>query len=335
MAGYLWSNRAVLCVIVLTGILHSISGFLLTISVGDFFSGYYQAGGSKGRLMGLIGIHLPTTAFFFAFFFGLLFVKAILGFAEARLTFRQGELFVKEIREKLFVSQMSQPEEVFSKKGYGNYLLRYSSDMKPVSNYLSLGILGAVKNIFFLLTGIFLLACIHWLMALCLISLFALGAFGFMKLANRQRKFILASRSGKSGLLAFVTKSFSRFSKIKQEEGFTHTISRFKLKSDSLSRANLVNYQYESLVQSLIPAMQYAILGLLLFFSTLLTPAISYSDALIFVLVTMQLFPAMRKLLKVPSVINKGRLSLEKMEMITAATSPGDVTPAGRLTAVI
>lgn len=311
---YIGSNKALVALIIFIGVLQSCITFLLPVSVGEFFSLRFHSGSSKGRLLQLLGIHFSSLSAFFIFFSTLLVLKVIALLAEEWLSLKEGEKFVRMTRERLFASQLNQDKAIFQRKAYGNYLLRYSNDLKAVKNYLLSGILGAFKNSIFLLTGFILLGMIHFQLAVYLVMLFLLFLTGIFFMANYQKKFIQKSRDKRSNLLAFVTKTFSRYTRIKENNTEHDTISRFNEKSSRLYEANLSNYKLETVQQSLIPFLQFAMLGGLLFLSTLVTPAITHGDALVFVLVTLMLFSSMRKILKVPGVLNKGNISLHKIE---------------------
>lgn len=318
-ADYINGNKPVLTAIIVIGVLQSFITFLLPVSIGEFFSLQYQAGSSKGRLLQLLGIHFTSLAGFFIFFLVLLILKVITSQAEQWLTLKEGERFVRITRDTLFAAQLKQDAVVFRRKAYGNYLLRYSNDLKAVKNYLRYGILGAFKNSIFLFTGLFLLGSIHVQLAACLAAFFVLFLAGTFLLAKYQKKFIQKSRDHRSNLLAFVTKSFSRYNDIKEDNAEQSTINRFNGKSARLYDASLKNYQLESIQQSLIPFLQYAMLGGLLFLSTAITPAINHGDALVFVLITLMLFSPMRRILKVPGILNKGNISLQKIEELLQA----------------
>lgn len=311
---YISNNKSTLALIILVGVLQSCITFLLPVSIGEFFSLQFQAGSSKGRLLQLLGIHFSTLTVFFIFFLVLLLLKGIASQTEQWLSLYEGEKFVKMIREKLFSAQLNQETVIFQRKAYGNYLLRYSNDLKAVKNYLLQGVLGAYKNSIFLIVGFVLLGMIHLQLAFYLVVLFSLFLTAMFFLANYQKRFIQESRDKRSNLLAFVTKSFSRYTRIKESNIEKDTINKFIEKSGRLYEANLKNYQLESFQQSIIPFLQYAMLGGLLFLTTVVTPSITHGDVLVFVLVTLMLFSSMKKILIVPGILNKGNISLQKIE---------------------
>jgi len=309
-------NKTILTLVILIGVLQNCLSFLLPISIGEFFMLTFQTGSSKGRLLQLLGIHFSSISAFFVFFSILSVLKAVTLLAEQWLSLKEGEKFVKMIRERLFATQLNQDAAIFQRRAHGNYLLRYSNDLKAVRNYLLDGILGAFKNVIFLFTGFFLLGVVHLQLTVYLVILFLVFLSVMFLLANYQKKFIQQSRDKRSNLLAFVARSFGRYAKIRGNNSEQETISRFNEKSLRLYVSNLRNYQVEIVQKSLIPFLQYTMLGGLLFITTLVTPAINHGDALVFVLVTLMLFSSMRKILKVPAILNKGGISLRKIETL-------------------
>ena len=313
---YISSNKTILSLIIFTGLLRSCISFLLPVTIGEFFSLQYNAGSSKGRLLELLGIHFPSLQVFFLFFLLLLIMKGVISLAEQWMSLKEGEKFVRMTRERVFSSQVNQDSAVFQRRAYGNYLLRYSNDLKAVRNYLLKGILGAFKDSLFLFIGFILLGMIHFQLTVYLVILFFLFLTGIYFLTKYQKRFIQRSRDKRSNLLAFVTKSFSRFGRIKAQKNEQGIVSRFNEKSYHLFEANMNNNRLESIQESLVPFLQYAMLGGMLFLSTIVSPAIAHGDALIFVLVMLMLFSSMRRVLKVPAILTKGNISLQKIEIL-------------------
>jgi ABC-type multidrug transport system fused ATPase/permease subunit len=323
---YTGRNKSILSLIIFTGLLQSCISFLLPVTIGDFFSIQYNAGSSKGRLLQLLGIHFSSLQAFFLFFLFLLALKGGLSLAEQWMSLKEGEKFVRLVRERVFNAQINQDTAIFQQRAYGNYLLRYSNDLKAVRNYLLRGILGAVKNSLFLFIGFVLLAIIHFQLTMYLVILFSFFLAGIYFLTKYQKQFIQRSRDKRSNLLAFVTKSFSRYKRIKEQNNEQATISRFNEKSGHLFEANMNNNCLESVQESLVPFLQYAMLVGLLFLSTIVTPAIHYADALIFVLVILMLFSSMRRVLKVPGILTKGNISLQKIEVLMQGQAEHEIT---------
>ncbi len=310
---YLSTIKPVLILYVLIGLIQSTATFLIPVSIGEFFTIYFNSGNSKGRLLQLLGIHFKTISSFFLFFVLLLLARTVFEYWERWLSYKQGELYVKYIREKIFALQITWTPEKFRQRHFGKYLLRYTNDMKSLQNYLTRGIMGCLKDVSFLLMGFFLLWMIHQRLTLYFMLMTLLLMLIIYFISTMQKKLISTSRNKRSTVLAFVTKSFQRFESIKLKNREVLTRERFNSSSDELYIANMKNNQFDSVLQSLLPLFQYSMVGVLLWSMTFLSNSINSNDALVFVLITLMMLSPMKRILKVPSVINKGKISLEKI----------------------
>lgn len=302
--------------LILAGFVNSCVSFLLPVSIGEFFAVHFHTGSSKGKLLSWMGIHIVTLQGFFLLFIILLLLRVVLSYAESFGSYRQGELFAKNLRENLFASQINWPPDLLSKNLYGKYLLRYSNDMKTVQNYFTKGILEGIKNVLFLLTGLFMLSRIHFTLTIILFSVILVILTVTYFISRFQRPFISASRSHRSSLLAFVTKSFSRFEKLKLNQEEADTIESFNTRSDNLYHANMRSNRIESRLQSSSYLMIFSMIGILLWQMTMPYSRISASDGLMMILMVLMMQGALRRILKIPGYLNKGNISLQKISKI-------------------
>ncbi len=316
---HLSNHKHFLLLYVFVGLIQSCTTFLLLISIGEFFTVYFNSDNSKARILQLLGIHLQNLTSFFLFFFFLILIKSFADFLERWLSYKQGELYVKHIREKLFVTQINWSQEKFTQKHFGKYLLRYTNDMKSVQNYLTKGIMGCVKDVLFLLIGFALLYIIHHILALYLLIFILIILIIVFLVSGLQKKFISNSRVKRSSLLAFVTRSFQRHNSINLKKRVESTQQRFMARSENLYQANMHNNRFDSMLQALLPFLQFSVVGLLLWRITLFTGSINSNEALIFVLITLMIMSPIKRVLQVPAVINKGKISQRKIDEILNA----------------
>jgi len=307
------NNSGRILLAILSGLVSSCASFLLTVIIGNFYILQFGSHGSKGKLAEWLGLSTGSLNKFFLLFIFLLLVKFLSSFTESFLSRIQGENFVKEIRNQLFTTQVLSSKENFSKKTYGNYLLRYSNDLKAIQNYLTNGVLGGIKEFLFFIAGILLLMKINWQLTFILIPLFLLVAMIIIFLAEKQNIFIRRSRANRSYLLSFVARSFSRFDKIKRENNENHTISRFETKSQKLFDSNILNVRAESFILSVSSFLQFAIIGFILWLMAGHGIIIAPSDGLVVILILMLMQGSIRRLLKVPTYLNKGNISINKI----------------------
>ena len=313
-------NKTSLFVFLNTGIIRSIVTFLLSVSIGEFYQLCFHAGGSRAMLLARIDIHLENIESFFILFASLVLVKMILDYAENYLMNKASENFVQELRDKIFKTQIEWPNEYFGRRHFGKYLLRYSNDMKAVQNYLSRGIYGGCRDVLFLMVGVTILYLIHIQLATMYIVLMAASVIIIFYASSRQIPLIENSRNKRNRLLAFVTKSFQRHTRIKTAEIEERTISRFDNYSQELKVLNLKNHKFDSLLLVLFTFLQYCIIIFLLFKIYQLhqdaNSKLDIGSALVFLLVVLQINPTLKRIMKVPSILNKGKISLKKIERI-------------------
>lgn len=298
------------------GLLNNCVSFLLPVSIGEFFVIQFNESVTKGKLLAWLGIHLNSLYEFYIFFIVLLILRILFGFIESIGNYRLAELFVKDLREKAFYAQIFWPSALFSKNLYGKYLLRYSNDMKAIQNYFLNGIIASIKNLLFIFTGLFLLSMIHLNLTLVLGAILLLGSIIIYVIARYQRPFIKKARSCRSSLLAFVAKTFSNFKEIKQHGREKEFLRNFNGRSEDLYHANTRSNKVESLLQNIVPFMIFLMIGIFLWQMTFFYGRISTVDGLMMILIILMMQGAFRRLLKVPGYLNKGNISMQKIDKL-------------------
>lgn len=312
-----YSKRPVLLFILLIGWLNSICTFIIPLSLGAFFDIYYQTSTNRTRLLKLFGLELETLWQFFAFFFLIIGLKALLGFIEKNRIGLEAEKFTNSLSLKLFATQIGWQSETFNQKPYGNYILRYSGDLNSVRNLLVKGLHGGVKDLLFLISGFGVLFLLNGeLSAIILVS--ALLYWPVMSwLDQYQKPFIRKKRDRKSLLLSFVTSSFGRHAEVKANQDEDEVIRQFDRRKKKLFNASRSYQKAESIRQVLAPAIGHLITGVLLVYIAS-SPEIQISggELLVYLLVLAAIIPSLRRLFKVPGVMQRGMLSIQKIEII-------------------
>lgn len=310
---YLRTRRSMLLLYALIGLIQSCAIFLLPVSIGEFFTIFFNSDSSKGRLLQMLGIHIETLSSFLYLFLLLLLTRAIFEFLEKWFSYRQGELYVQFIRERLFAAQINWSPERFQQKHFGKYLLRYSSDMRSLQQFLTKGIMGCLKDVSFLIVGFGLLWIIHRTLTIYLLLLTVTILLFTYLLSSFQKKLIRSSRDKRSILLAHTARSFERHTSIKASSREEKTIARFNAFSRELLYNNMKNNRFDSLLHAMLPMLQYMMIGILLWLMTFANNTIPLNDALVYILIILLMLVPMKRVLKVPAIINKGKLSLVKI----------------------
>lgn len=317
LVAYIKNRFYRLLLVVIFGLISSVCGFLLTLIIGDFFMIKFQTGSSKGKLLSWVGIHLSSIHSFFVCFFILLILKFMTSFAERYYAACEGERFSKELREAVFLAQVKMPPAYFSNGAFGNYLLRYSNDLKSVQQLMVKGILGGLRQFLFIASGLILIMLIQpvigWLSAI----LFLVIAGLMYALSLLQRKYVRESRRRRNNLLAFVTRVFSRFSRNTTGDADAEIrVGKYRRRATLLFEANLNNHRMDSLLNAAGYALQFCMLGCVLGLMNTRSFSTTPSDGLMTVLLLLLMQSGFRGLLKVPSYFNKGLLSLQKMDEV-------------------
>ena len=250
--------------VIFIGLLNSVVSFLLPVSIGEFFTLFFKTGSNKGKLLDWLGIELSTVNQFFLLFSLLLFLRGILSYTEYYGTFRQGELFVKYLREDVFSAQIRWSAASMPDQSYGKYLLRYSNDLKSVQLYLTNGYMEGIKSSLFLITGLLVMMNIQWQITLLLLGMLILIILLIYLLARWQTFFIIGSRSARSSLLAYVARQFARFRKVKERQLEDEVMASFNEKSGRLFQANMKYNVSESLLLAVVPVLIFGVIGVLL-----------------------------------------------------------------------
>lgn len=73
---------------------------------------------------------------------------------------------------------------------------------------------------------------------------------------------------------------------------------------------------------AIVPVMIFAITGIVLWSIVFLRGTITASEGLMFVLILLMMEGGMRRLLKVPTYINKGKISLYKIDKLILEPGP-------------
>jgi len=313
-------SRGSFFIYLIVGVLRSIVTFLLSVSVGEFYQLCFQIGGARARLLEKMGIHLESMESFFVFFGFLILIKMGGDFEENFLMNKAAENYVQGLREYIFQVQLLWSEDQFNRRHFGKYLLRYSNDMKAVQNYISRGIYGGWRDALFLFVGITILYLLNVELAIIYFVMMIVSVVVIVFISRRQIPIIEKSRNKRNQLLAFVTKSFQRHTRIKTEQIESKVDVRYQKHSRELKNLNLKNHRFDSSLLALFTFLQYSIIVILLIriyqIHQLFPDQQSVGSALVFLLIVLQINPTLKRIMKVPSILNKGKVSLRKIQRI-------------------
>lgn len=303
-------------VFLLLGWLGSLSTFFLSLMVGWFYDLSFQEGISKSALLKKFGLDIQSMEVFFGIMTLVILLKFGLQLFERVGINKAADTFIYRLTGKLYRKQIHWDPEAFGSRPFGKYLLRYSGDMTSIRSMLINGIHRAIRDGLFLLSGLGLLFWINNTWTLWLLSMAVIGIPLFLYLDKKQLSTIPEKRNSKNELLNFVTTSFAKQRMIVEKGNSEYNFRGFRRRNKRVLAASNNYKKWESIRYSLINATGPLLIGLLLavlhFSAVVSTPG----ELLTFLLVLAALIPAFRSIIKAPNLIQKGMISLKKIESL-------------------
>ena len=299
------------------GWLGSISTFFLSLMVGWFFDLHFQSELSKTLLLEKSGLKIAQLDTFFWVMGAVIGLKFILQFYERKGINQDVDRFIHYLLAKMYRRQLRLNPALFESRPFSKYLLRYSGDLQPVRNLLVQGIHRGLRDVLFLVTG---LALLFWLNPAWTFLLLTLGALAlplFRWLDQRQMEMIPQRRTRKNELLHFVTETFGKQKSLHESQKVEKSVRSFNRKNDEVLESNLSYQRLESLRHAAVNVLGPVMVAFLLLTSWVYSQPTGPGDLLAYLLVLGALVPAIRNVVKAPEIIEKGMLSLKKIDRLT------------------
>ncbi len=320
MHPFLFRNWSTALLAVGLGLANSALTLLLPLSLGRFYEQLFGGNSNRGQALEVLGMgHLGGNDWnaFFGWFGTLILIRGMAEIAESRVTGGLGETYVRYLREQTFAHHLSLPLGVHRQKAVGKYLLRYSSDFGSLRRYLTKGLIGFTKDVLFLtLAGLLLLWLNPALTGLLVASLLPfLLLFRWLNL--RLESHTAQRRNRRSAYLNHVATRLSAFETIKVFNRESIENEQFKKRSTALTEVNTGALNWQAGLAGLLPTAVYTMIFTALLGVHLLIPngtnRLDGGVIITFILLTLSLRPVLRRLLRVGTVWQSGRLSLQKL----------------------
>ncbi len=314
---FLKNNRHVVFGSFIFGFLSILSTILIPVFLGKFYQLALHTRSTRGKIFDKIFGHINNIEEYFLFFALLIALKLIFDYFQKYYSGICGELFSKEIREKLFAKQLITPLDIHQRKETGMYLLRYSGDLSSVQNYFTKGIIAFLNDCLFLVTAIAIFALINLELTCIVLISFPLIFFSILRLNKKLKKLTKKRRNMRSGNLAFVSSRLNALLTVKIFNRETTESEKFEKRSQELYNIGKRYYKWYSLINALLPFMLYVMLGVLLLFAwqinDLGSVAIDGSVILIFIMLMVNAIPVLKRILRVNLVWQAGDISFRKL----------------------
>lgn len=308
------------------GWLASISTFFLSLMVGWFFDLQFHSELSKTALLEKSGLKIAQLETFFGIMGAVILVKFTLQYLERKGINQDVDRFAHYLLAKMFRRQLRWNPTLFDNRPFSKYLLRYSGDLQPVRNLLVQGIHRGIRDLLFLMTGLALLFWLNpaWTILLLILATLAFPLFRWLD--QKQIQMVPQRRTRKNELLHFVTEIFGKQKSIYENQQIEKSIRKFNQRNDEVLESNLSYQRLESLRHAAVNILGPLMVAFLLLTSWVYSQPTGPGDLLAYLLVLGALVPAIRNVIKAPEIIEKGMLSLKKIERLIK--KPTNAAPA-------
>lgn len=309
-------NKWMVGATLLAAIVNSLLNVVIPLSIGKFYELALNESGSKSKLLDKAGLHIGDLSSFFIFFFSLVVARALFGFLELYCTEMVEEKMVNDTRQQLFQSQLNQTLESFQSKHVGKYLLRYSSDLSAIQNYITKGSIKFIADILFFVFTFCILLLLNKSLALIVLLAFVLVGIIIYFLTTRQKAPSEQRRRARSAMFEFVETRLNTFITIKALNRVEPELEQFRKRSNTLYVESKSYHLWHSFINSLLPALFFAVLGIAMWSLVQGDGADvigSQSTLLVFILMLLYSQSVFKRLLRVPSVRQQGIISFNNL----------------------
>ncbi len=307
------------------GFLSIFSTLLIPLFLGKFYQLAIHSNSARGKIFNAIFGEVNDIQTYFRLFAIIIFTRLIFNYLYTFLSGILVEKFTKTLRELLFQSQLNTDLSFFEKKATGNYLLRYSGDLSSVNKYLTKGIIGFINDILFISLTLSLFFVINPLLASILLISFPILFVLVLLLNLKLKKYTAVRRDIRSQNLGFVSSRLNALLTIKVFNREPIEIEKFNKKSSKLYKNGVHYFKWYALIDSLLPFLLYSMLGIILYvayyFQVTGSHQLEGSQILIFIMLTVNIIPVLKRILKVNIVWQAGTISFTKLLQIVNSPS--------------
>ncbi len=299
------------------GLLNSIGTLLIPVFIGKYYQVVLHVHSVRGAYF---DSWLPGTqdaVAFFILFFSLIAGKGLFMFFQKYLTGYGSELFSRKLREDLLAKQLAFTMDVHNRKPVGKYLLRYSGDLNAIQRYISTGMITFSIDMLFIMLAFCLLFFLQYQMALILLAASIL-LFGVIMLLNRRLKLLtLKRRNIRSENLSFVASRLHALQTIKVFNREKVESKKFERNSFRLFQYGVQYYNRLAVISSVLPLSLYLVLGILMVYVYFIKmnghTDIPASTLLIFLMMSINLLPVLKRVIRVNTTWQAGDISFQKV----------------------
>ena len=306
---------------ILAGMIANIFTILIPVSLGKYFDLLFGFQSHRAAFLDLLPFSFWNNIHQYLVFFVIIIVlKGGFQYLQRFQTAILGECFVRDLREQLFRQQLNILTSVYDDRGTGKYLLRHSGDLKSIQNFLTRGIVRFSTDIFLLLLSLLSLAWLNQTIFLIIIGGFGITALVVFYLNKILFHISVQRRNIRSGLLSFVNNQLQSIKTIKVFNKAATENAKYDKRSNRLFKKGIEFQNLYSLIFVFIPALLYLTLAAVLYSiyyeKQVGNSALHTGNTLGFIFLFITILPIFRRVLRVKTVWELGRISLSKLSKV-------------------
>ncbi len=300
------------------GLSYNILTILIPISIGKFYE--LSFGFSSHRLAAFKFIPFmdaPDFNSFLVFFFSLVALRLLFEYLNRYGIGLVGERFSKTLREQLFINQLQISMNVYDSKGIGKYLLRYSGDLKSIQNYVKNGLIRFSQDVVLLCIVVVAIGYFDTRLGVIIAGCILVSSLILWGINKALYKVSLEIRNKRSGMLTFVNTRLRGIMALKAFNKYRPEEKRYQKRSNDLYDIGKRYTKIVALLQAIIPAITYSMLGVIMLYVFSSTQGVQKtiqgSSLLVLILLIISILPVLRRSLRVSIVWKLGDISFSKL----------------------
>ncbi len=308
--------------IVLLGVIANLLSIVIPVSIGKYYQLAFHLNSKRVRVLNFISNTIwDTVPKFLAFFLVLISIRFVFFFLFQYYLKKEGEFFVKQIKDYLFEYQLKIKYSIYREKGIGKYLLRYTGDINSLKNLYLKGTIRVFVDVIMVFVALFWLSVLNFKGAVVIVVVSFFSYFLIRVINKKVEYYSLDKRNKNSGQLSFVSRTLNSILTVKLFNKQQVEHKKYQKKSKAVKNAAIIYNKWSIINKGLVSFIQYAILCVVLYVFYIdhqqqTYKPINQSNLISFILLYVTILPVIRRLFSLENVYKLGNISLRKLNNI-------------------
>lgn len=306
---YVMQRKVRIGIVILLGVITSYLTLLLPLSIGKFIDILFAVDSSKVKILGLMGINMPSELpVFFVFFASILILKFFMSWLYYYYVSLEGETFTSHLRTNLFnVTLLSQkPSHYPNRLGL---IIPFGSDLKTLQRVITKGLIGFVADSIFFIMALYILFKLDMFLTI-IVFLMTILFYLIHRLINKVSKPLFGEKRKKfADLLRYITR-------LSEKEDVSKEVltRKFNVKNTQLNVSLGRVHARKTFLKALSSLMLYVMLAVIMSIIIFRKQVVNTEPSMFitYFLLLMTLFPTLRNLIRIEHIWTQASLAARK-----------------------